>query len=401
MKKTVLLVIDACRHDYLDRGITPFLDTLKESSEYTKKITPGNGFCERAEIFTGRKPSETGFFTAIDYRKNRTNYLKLSWVLTVFNFVIQLVPFKLVEKVLRRLLWEVSLRTKHPMHPQKIPLNLLRYFSLTEDYADMRERDSLGSASIFDYMALKGLNFFYDSFTALNLANKGSDQDRLDLVMDHAKEDYNLYLVYIGSLDAIGHKFGPLSDEINKEILKVDEQLRVFSGKFSEINPQAEYIILGDHGMANVHTRLDIDNIIKSEMCKYKLTAGVDYIYFLDSTLMRLWVFDIENKNEIIKSILENSELNSKGSFITKDNAADLEIPYDNNSADIIWWANLGVMVSPDFFHKKEEDIRGMHGYFNFHDDSKGFCIDTTQSGVLIESDDITAVYSKVLRSLH
>ena len=65
------------------------------------------------------------------------------------------------------------------------------------------------------------------------------------------------------------------------------------------------------------------------------------------------------------------------------------------NSADIIWWENIGVMVSPDFFHNKVENIRGMHEY----NDSKGFCLDAKASGI-IESDNITSVYSKIIRSL-
>lgn len=399
MKKTVLILIDACRHDYLNRGITPFLDALKKSGEYTEKIIPGNGFCERAEIFTGKKPSDTGFFTAIDYSKNRRQNAGIAWILNFLAFVLKLLPFRLVEKIVRRLLWEYSIRTAHPMHPQKIPLNLIKYFSLTEDYVDMREEGALGCNSIFDYMRSRRLKFFYDSFTALNLPSRGDDQDRLNLVIDNAKEDFSLYLVYIGSLDATGHKYGPLSSEINNAIQKTDEQLSNFSKEFSSINPEAEYIFLGDHGMTDVHSTVDVDRILKSEMHQYGLKLGADYIYFLDSTLMRVWIFDIDHKNEIMRSISENSILKSKGKFVNEDDATLLEIPINNNSADIIWWANLGVMISPDFFHRKVENIKGMHGYFNMHDDSKGFCIDTRATG-MVESDDITSVYSKIIRSL-
>ena len=164
MKKTVLILIDACRHDYLNRGITPFLDTLKKSGEYTKKIIPGNGFCERAEIFTGKKPSDTGFFTAIDYSANRKQNAGIARTLDFLAFILKLLPFRLLEKIVRRLLWEYSIKTAHPMHPQKIPLNLIKYFSLTEDYTDMREKGVLGYDSVFDY-ALKTskvlLRFFY------------------------------------------------------------------------------------------------------------------------------------------------------------------------------------------------------------------------------------------------
>ena len=399
MKKTVLIVIDACRHDYLNRDITPFLDSLKKSGEYTKKIIPGNGFCERTEIFTGKKPIDTGFFTAIDYSRNRKQNAMITWVLSFFNFMLRLLPFALIERIVRRLLWEYSIRTSHPMHPQNIPLNLIKYFSLTEDYVDMREKGALGYTSIFDYMRSKSLRFFYDSFTALNLSSRGNDQDRLNLVLNNAKDNFSLYLIYIGNLDAVGHKYGPCSTEINNAIQKMDKQLSNFSEKFSSINPEAEYIYLGDHGMTNVNSIVDIDKILKSEMHQYGLKTGSDYIYFLDSTMMRIWIFDNDHKNAIVKSISKNSVLKSKGKFVNKNDATLLEIPINKNSADIIWWANPGVMISPDFFHRKAENIKGMHGYSNKHDDSKGFCIDTGASG-RVESDDITSVYSKIIRSL-
>jgi hypothetical protein len=72
-----------------------------------------------------------------------------------------------------------------------------------------------------------------------------------------------------------------------------------------------------------------------------------------------------------MKSISKNSILKSKGKFVNEDDTILLEIPINNNSTDILWWVNLGIMVSLDFFHRKVENIKGM---FNMHDDSKGFC---------------------------
>lgn len=375
MKKTVLILADAFRHDYLDRGVTPFLDKQKKSSHYVKKIVPGNGFCERAEIFTGKNPLDTGFFTAIDRSSSENIYKKISPLIWVFNFIIHAIPINFFEKVIRRLIWEIVSRTNQPMHPYKIPLPLLKYFSLTEDKIDMREKGALGFPSIFDHIKENGDNYFYDSFTALNLAQTGDDQYRLNLALKNASEDFSHYFIYISKLDAVGHKFGPESPEINKAISEVDERINQFITSFKEVAPETDFIILGDHGMVAVEKLLDIKTILTNVMNKYPVKLEKDYLFFLDSTLFRLWIKNSQYRERIIEELSQNSELNEYGIIINNTNSLNFNIPLHSESPDFMWWANPGVLVSPDFFHKKDENIKGMHGYINSFDSSKGFCI--------------------------
>ena len=44
-----------------------------------------------------------------------------------------------------------------------------------------------------------------------------------------------------------------------------------------------------------------------------------------------------------------------------------------NSIADFIWWAKKGVLISPDFFHRSNIPIKGMHGYMNKDNPSSGF----------------------------
>ena len=60
-KKFIFILLDAFRSDYINSNNTPFLNSLKEKSIYYKQVNPSIGFCERSEIFTGKKSLELGF----------------------------------------------------------------------------------------------------------------------------------------------------------------------------------------------------------------------------------------------------------------------------------------------------------------------------------------------------
>ncbi|MCF8057801.1 MAG: alkaline phosphatase family protein [Bacteriovoracaceae bacterium] len=398
MKKTVLILADAFRNDYLDRGVTPFLDKEKINAHYVRKIVPGNGFCERSEIFTGKHPAETGFFTAIDLSKEKNIYSRFSPLLNILNIFLKIFPSILLEKVLRRLIWEIVSKTKYPMHPYKIPLNILKYFTLTEDKVDMRKKGALGCLSIFDYIEQNGGRYFYDSFTALNIAQKGDDHYRINIALENADEAYSHYFIYLSELDAIGHKYGPESKEINKAIHEMDQKIEYLIQRFKTKAPDTQFIILGDHGMVEVEQKIDAISILNNTFNKYPISLGKDYLYFLDSTLVRIWIKDNSFKAQVLNEFRNNNELKTKGQFITKANAIELQIPYTSESPDLIWWAKSGTLVSPDFFHRREEGIKGMHGYDNSYDSSKGFCIVTGEEvkPKFIEQEHLTSVFKKL-----
>ena len=64
--KTLYVVVDALRYDYIKDDQMPFLHSLASKSCYVKRLVPSPGFCERVEILTGKENIETGYFTAID-----------------------------------------------------------------------------------------------------------------------------------------------------------------------------------------------------------------------------------------------------------------------------------------------------------------------------------------------
>ena len=63
--KTLYVVVDALRYDYIKDDQMPFLHALASKSCYVKRLVPSPGLRPR-EILTGKENIETGYFTAID-----------------------------------------------------------------------------------------------------------------------------------------------------------------------------------------------------------------------------------------------------------------------------------------------------------------------------------------------
>ena len=380
--KVVLFLIDACRYDYISKDHTPFLWECSEKGKHIKHVIPSAGFCERTEIFTGLRPNESGFFTAIGFDPDsspyKNNFLlnlvgKLEILVGLFNSKrINLSKFfrKIMLKILRGYFSRFKLR------PYNIPFVFLKYFNLTEDEFEMTTNDIAGSTSLFKMIEMKGEHSYLDAFTSLGKPSNGSDEDRIDAaILAASKKDYLFTPVYIGVIDSEGHKFGPDSKELKSELNRLDTILRNSVQRFLEIDKKTSFVFLGDHGMTEVKSDLDVELIIIQLAKSLKLKKGKDYVYFLDSTMVRVWFLTENAKIKLGSLIRENEVLSLNGEVIDDETSKLYDIPIgDRRYGDIAWWANEGVLIFPDFFHDRKP-YSGMHGYKPIHSSTHGTCI--------------------------
>ncbi len=371
MDTKVFFLIDAFSSDYLSEEETPFLYECAKQGEYTQKIIPGLGFCERAEIFTGIDSKESGYISAIGFNPNKSPYKKIPILLRVIEILDRVFPIQILRKILRRLLAYYVYRFKHPLNPYRIPYRILKYFSLTEDYNDMTKPNALRSESIFDIARLNSKKIHHGSFTGLNSKNNGTDNDRLKKVLNECSNEYSLYLIYISVMDSTGHKYGPESIEVKEALNLLDRDLMNFVDQFEKKIPGSSYVFLGDHGMVQVEENIDIQVILRKMDKDINVKFGSDYIYFLDSTMLRIWMLNEKCDAKIRKYIMFNETLKDQGVFSSQLNDIDLT----RDIGDIVWCANSGVLISPDFFHSDKEKILGMHGYLNPKKGGSGMCI--------------------------
>ena len=158
------------------------------------------------------------------------------------------------------------------------------------------------------------------------------------------------------------------------EIKKLDKRLLKFYNDFLKRWPNSSFIFGGDHGMRTVKEKFNIIQVVNNIASKLNLKFGEDFIYFVDSTMFRLW--GLKNLDiEIFTRELKKSALLKYGQFISKEVGITNNIPRNNKKyGDVLWIANKGVLLSPDFFHK-DISPKGMHGYFPGEKHEHGMCI--------------------------
>jgi predicted AlkP superfamily pyrophosphatase or phosphodiesterase len=383
----VFFLLDAMRYDYITEQNTPFLWRCGQEGEYYKHVIPSSGFCERTEILTGLTSEQSGFFTAIGYDPENSPFKGMK-LLPLLDIVEKFIPRKLrvpgkdtpggfyrsykgaMSKLLRRF-------SNSGISIYCIPFSLLPYFNLTEDRVDHRCKGAFPIPSVLQLLENRGQTYFYDSFTALNLPPNGSDNDRMNIALRSAgTKDYALYFIYISLPDAYGHKYGPESSELRTALRYMDTRLEKFTGDFKKKVGDCTFIFLGDHGMVPVTRHFDARRIIFDISEKLGLKIKKDFLYFLDSTLVRMWFFSDRGTQLLPAALKRSGKFNQCGKFIDERIASKYHIPWgDRKYGDMAWWADSGVLVYPDFFHNDGMPYKGMHGYDPELPESQGTCI--------------------------
>jgi hypothetical protein len=382
--RVVLFLLDAFRNDYISEEVTPFIWKCTREGRFIKHVIPSAGFCERTEIFSGLKPNESGFFTAIGYDPEKSPYKKnrlvsfLGRIENIFGInrigisktYLPLIYRKVILKLLRNRVFGEKLK------PYNIPFSFLQYFNLTEDEFEFEKLKFPGRESLLDIVERKKKATFFEAFTSLGKPSNGTDYDRISLALSASKDDNNLFLpIYISAIDSWGHKFGPHSDDLRSKLTELDEVLKRSVSDFQKVDESTQFIFLGDHGMTEVKKNLDVKSALLELGESLKLKPGKDYIYFLDSTILRVWFISDKARDNLKSGIQGDKIFQDNGTIINAFIAEKYSIPIDDRRyGDLIWWANEGVLIFPDFFHNSVPH-KGMHGYNPETPSAHGTCL--------------------------
>ena len=357
--KTVFVLVDALKSLYLNEINMPFLYALSKNGLYVKKVVPGPGFCERSEIFTGLDCFDNGYFTAVGFDREQNEYSSFIKILVFFGRLLMKINCKYGHYAFMRLFSF----TKCKMKPYLIPLKMLKNFSLTEDGCTKY----INHEDLFDILRKNKLSYTMRLLTSLADKKTRIKGDIIEEIRKNVKEKIDFIPAYIGEIDSAGHHYGSDEKSLRPQLRTVDQKLK----QIFDICIQNDYafVVLGDHGMVPVKKSINLKKILKSTGLKF----GEDYDMFLDSTIARFWIKS-KDALDIIKRTLHN--LDSIGTVVDESNFQKYRIPYDikkngiNVYGDILWLANPGILISPDFFHSEKDNIRGMHGYIKNTDES-------------------------------
>ncbi|MDG1004270.1 MAG: alkaline phosphatase family protein [Emcibacteraceae bacterium] len=386
-KNFVFVVLDALRGDHINKRYMPFLHSLKSRSIFVKSLNVSSGFCERSEIFFGQCPRESGFVHAISPNSEIKPYSWLSARKARFLMIFELTP--VLKKILRRVLWKLSISFGYGMYPQRIPLSLLRKFGLTEDSVNFEDYSIKIKKGLLFTIISRGFKVDWRFFTSLSSTNQLSDSKKLQDVPKYLAKSCNQFLpVYIGASDEYGHKFGPHSIGLVARLADIDKELEEFYLKCRNIDPDVTLCFVGDHGMEAVTKTIDLKKEITSMAFNLKVMEGVDYGVFFDSTSVRFWFYNKSvSVSSFIVAIKDNKLFCDFGRFLNDELCSYENLPPAAEIADLVWWAAKGIQVAPDYFNDDPKGKLGMHGYLRVDDISSGF--------VLCDSSQYTPVYFK------
>ncbi len=350
--KTIFILVDALKSNYLTPENMPFLYHLSQENRYIRQIIPSPGYCERSEIFSGLDGFDTGNFSAIGYIPEESPYKNDGLILKTFTLLE-----KFSYKYARYAFHRIRNKTHKTLNPYRIPFVSLNKFALTEDGIDM----IIPHRDIFDVLSQADLSYTLDAFTSLSDFEARYVGTAVDFIKKSVEDNTYFIPYYIGDIDGAGHRFGGDIDNIKPYLRKIDNQLR----ELYEIAIDNAYAfsVLGDHGMVNITKKVDIMESISKLNLKY----GIDYEAFYDSTSARFWFYNENAKNDITNLI---KVFEADGELIDPQNYEKYRVPFDLKSkngesiyGDMIWCANPGVLISPDYFHSSTAEEKGMHGY--------------------------------------
>lgn len=361
---TFLLILDACRRDYITAENAPFLHALMQRS-LTASIESPPGFTQRTTMFTGTYPDTSNAFSAFGYDPANSPF---RWVGNL-GPLAHLYQARKIFFPLRVMVKHVSRWVSGQYHtdPAWIPGPYLPSFSVVEDHTPIFEEGAMPLPGIFDLIREKGGSFKY-----LAHPISGDDDEIHKMCLDtfRNREPHAFVFAQFSDLDEGAHHKGPLVPEGHTPAAAQTEEDRDFMiGKIREIDRKCReihetlaenydrfhFLCIGDHGMAPVMQKVDVLKAVQG----LGLKAGKDYVLFLDSTLAKVW-FHTEEARAKITALFTDV---SYGRIIGKDERTERRIPNDRMYGDLMFAADPGVLFWPDYFHVVEHDIKGMHGY--------------------------------------
>lgn len=378
----IYILLDAFRGDYLSEKTTPFLHSLvNDKKNYAVKyVKPSHSFCERTEIFSGIGPLESGYFTALGNNPNLSPFKNYKYFFKILHLIEKLLfRNSLFIKIYRKLFSILFSHIGIKMKIYNIPFNELHNYYLTEDYDDIRNHSF--KSNIFNTIRKYDLSSYFETFTSLRDKISLSDEERMDLVIENLNND--IVFLYIGGPDQKGHAHGPETPVFNTYLSELDKKLGLFINDIDKkTNNQSTIILNGDHGMSQVKFLFNGLQSIEKFLKSYNFTKNIDYKIFLDSTLIRLWSYNVELLN-LVKS---NQDLKEFGSFVYSNSEPEFRYTY----GDIIWTINKGGLIIPNYFQKTK--INGMHGYIPENKDDWGTLIIKNPKGLYFPKESIDLV---------
>ena len=177
--------------------------------------------------------------------------------------------------------------------------------------------------------------------------------DELNRVVEGGKTPF--IFAYFAGLDGTQHLYTKDGEETKKHLEYYREKISLLLDNAKESYSSVEYAIFSDHGMTTLIEEFDINPTLKSLNLEY----GVDYLSFIDSTMLRIWYLNKDHTHKI-RSAIENCGI--KGHFLSEGEMREWGVFFeDGKYGDDIFLMEPGYQLNPSDMGGKA--LPGMHGY--------------------------------------
>jgi predicted AlkP superfamily pyrophosphatase or phosphodiesterase len=356
-EKTLIFFIDAARPDYINQKTTPFLFNFKNNNTFLK-----------AESLLGYSAGIHPTIMNSVYQEKHEHFLVYSFdpVHSEFAWMKYL---KILPSLLRRFLiaslkapfyWSNN-KSKFPNWykkkilplPASIDPNQAKFF---------KTENTLYSPLFFKLLKQNKVKYFSCADNDHPIYGKGFPIKEWKLTNNFL----DFYFSY--EVDPIGHYSGPKSKEIKQIMNLIDKQIAKIYNEAKQKYKKVNLFVFSDHGMVEIKDTVNVKQVLdKSDLKPIK-----DYIVFYDSTMVRFWTKNKDTQKKIIKILSKVQHL----TYLDDKIKAKYKIRFKTRKwGDLMFLADPGYRIFPDYFAPVRFNTKGMHGYWPEYEEGKGIFI--------------------------
>lgn len=346
IKKSCFLTIavDALAPHLINKVDTPFIYGLasKYSSTNIRTTLTFTQFCE---IFANLVPQESDIWT-ITKRSEKSDFAWMRYLPFSKNLPNKFID--IITNVNRLLRGKTYFASK-----ARIPNEILRNFAFSLNHQICHKE--MFADSIFNLLRQNNKSFVYISLPVLydgkyHFIRKMEDEEVVKQALKiKNKKDFDFYHLYFRGVDALTHYNGLHSPAVKKRLRELDQMVKRLYLYFDK-SYNLDFMLFSDHSMVDIVKLVNVKKVLDN----YK-----ELLYFLDSTLARIWVKNKDLAQELI------SKLNGLdgGHILDADEKEKFGINFKHNDyGDIIFLAEPGALILPNFF-QGEKPVKAMHSY--------------------------------------
>ena len=335
---------DALRHDFVDAQRMPWLTSLDGQGARRATLEETFGFIGvRSSVFYGLYPEDTGYVFLYNVADRGTlwflRYLPRSW--------LDASPRRKRRIVRRysRLRRRFDPEFVKPWDLSKIPARILPHVQVAETIPPWSPRYVPGRRGLFQEVG---------SHLYLGYPATGGDTKWLTQTLMERFEGQQFVWMHYSQVDHSEHEHGASSQEVVRELREIDQAIH---DVYSHVSARGEVdlLVFGDHGCADVVAHHDVLGWLPADLRERSL-------YYLDSTMARFWCPDA-GAREAVREILDAHS--DCGTTVSPDVLEGrYRCRYERTIfGDVLFVANPGSLVCPNFFQATPNEVKGMHGY--------------------------------------